>query len=36
MVSVLVGIPRSVVDRYAADMQAQRAFEARRRRGDMH
>jgi hypothetical protein len=24
------------VDRYAADMQDQRAFEAKRRRGDMH
>jgi hypothetical protein len=36
MVSVMVGIPRSTVDRYAADMQDQRAFEAKRRRGDMH
>ena len=27
---------RSMVDRYAADMQDQRAFEAKRRRGDMY
>jgi integrase len=27
---------RSMVDRYAADMRDQRAFEAKRRRGDMH
>jgi integrase/recombinase XerD len=27
---------RSMVDRYAADMQDQRAYEAKRRRGDMY
>jgi hypothetical protein len=27
---------RSMVDRYAADMQDQRAFDAKRRRGDMY
>jgi len=27
---------RSMMDRYAADMQDQRAFEAKRRRGDMY
>ncbi|MCW2929727.1 MAG: xerC2 [Actinomycetia bacterium] len=27
---------RSMVDRYAADMQDQRAFEAKRRRGDLY
>jgi hypothetical protein len=27
---------RSMVDRYAADPQDQRAFEAKRRRGDMY
>jgi len=27
---------RAMVDRYAADMQDQRAYEANRRRGDMY
>jgi hypothetical protein len=27
---------RSIVDWYAADMQDQRAFEAKRHRGDLH
>jgi hypothetical protein len=27
---------RSMVDRYAADMQEQRAYEAKRRRGDLY